>query len=304
MRCAHLVSNQSYTLPFSHRRNISHLALNDKANLLLTIDEDGRAILSNFPKRLALYHFSFQAPVSALAFSHSGQHFVVGKGRLIEVWQTPVAPGADTDDGLEYAPFVRHHVHAGHSDTVQSLQWSSDSRFFLSASKDLTARIWSLNPEDGFVPTTLAGHRESVLAAWFSDDQETVYTASQDGALFHWSYTSKAQRDDDGELMDNGKDDLSLLRWRITSRHYFMQNNAKLKCASYHSSSNLIVAGFSNGIFGLYEMPEFNKIHTLRSNAPLMSRILLIELPASLIQPSMKCVLTKAGNGWHLGLPN
>lgn len=43
-----------------------------------------------------------------------------------------------------------------------------------------------------------------------------------------------------------------------------MQNNAKAKCAAYHAESNLLVAGFSNGLFGLYELPDFNMIHTLR----------------------------------------
>lgn len=53
-------------------------------------------------------------------------------------------------------------------------------------------------------------------------------------------------------------------QWRIVQKQFFMQNNAKVKCAAYHASSNLLVAGFSNGIFGLYELPEFNMIHTLR----------------------------------------
>ncbi len=73
---------------------------------------------------------------------------------------------------------MRHRVYTGHYDVVQSLEWSSDSRFFLSAAKDLTARIWSLDPEEGFVPTTLAGHREGVKGAWFSKDQEKVVTSS------------------------------------------------------------------------------------------------------------------------------
>ena len=169
-----IFSNKSCTLPFSHRRNIAHLALNPRGNLLLSIDEDGRAILSSYRRRLALHHFSFKAPVSALAFSPSGHHFAVGIGRLIEVWHTPSTPDTNTEDGLEFAPFIRYRVYAGHHDIVQSLEWSSDSRFFLSSSKDLTARIWSLDPEDGFVPTTLSGHRECVLNAWFSNNQEEV----------------------------------------------------------------------------------------------------------------------------------
>ena len=167
-------SNKSYTLPFAHRRNIGRIALDPRGNLLLSIDQDGRAILSNFPKRLALHYFSFKGPPSALVFSPSGRHFAVGLGRFVEVWQTPTNPDSTEEGELEFAPFVRHRVYAGHYDTVQSLEWSSDSRFFLSTAKDLTARIWSLNPEEGFVPTTLSGHRDGVVGGWFSKDQESV----------------------------------------------------------------------------------------------------------------------------------
>lgn len=256
-----LINNKSYTLPFSHRRNISRLALNLRGNLLLSIDEDGRAILANFPRRLALHHFSFKAPVSALAFSPSGHHLVVGIGRFVEVWKTPSTPDSNTDEGLEYAPFVRHRVHAGHYDTIQSIEWSSDSRFFLSSAKDITARIWSLDPEDGFIPTTLAGHREGVLGAWFSSDQEQIYTISQDGALFRWSYSQRPFANGD---VDAREEDVERpLQWRIVQRNYFMQKNANVKCAAYHAESNLLVAGFSNGLFGLYELPDFNMVHTL-----------------------------------------
>jgi len=188
----------------------------------------------------------------------------VGVGRHIEVWHTPSTPDQNAEGELEFAPFVRHRVYAGHYDTVQSLEWSSDSRFFLSAARDLTARIWSLDPEDGFVPTTLGGHREGVLGAYFSKDQETIYTISKDGAVFQWAYLRdpNAPEPESDEEMEDADDD-SHTRWRITERHYFLQNNAKVNCAAYHAESNLLVAGFSNGVFGLYEMPEFNMIHTL-----------------------------------------
>ncbi|KAI9679168.1 MAG: hypothetical protein M1822_007378 [Bathelium mastoideum] len=250
-----LVNNKSHTLPFAHRQNIARLALNPRGNLLLSVDEDGRAILTHFPRRIVLYHFSFKENVSALTFSPSGRHFAVGIGRKIEVWQTPSTPGDGADGELEFAPFVRHHQHVGHYDTVQSIEWSSDSRFFLSASKDLTARIWSLNPEEGFIPTVLAGHRQAVHAAWFSKDQEKIYTVSKDGALFQWEYTGKPGVED--------IEDDENMQWRIVEKHFFMQTNANLTCAAYHAESNLLVAGFSNGTFGLYELPDFNQIHNL-----------------------------------------
>ena len=153
-----------------------------------------------------------------------------------------------------------HREYAGHHEDVHNLQWSGDSRFFVSASKDLTSRIWSLDPEQDFEPTVLSGHRESVRNAWFSADQESIYTVSRDGALFQWQYVPKTlENGADGETLPDALDE----RWRIVKREYFMQSNAKLKCACFHPSTNLLTVCFSNGVFSIYELPSFANIHTL-----------------------------------------
>jgi periodic tryptophan protein 2 len=259
-----LVNNKSHTLPFAHRTNISRIALHPKGQLLLTIDEQGHAILSHYLRRVVLYHFSLRGAVSTLEFSPSGAHFAVGLGRKIEVWKTPSTPGSAEGDseegGLEFAPFVKYREYAGHHDTVQNIEWSSDSRFFLTSSKDLTARIWSLDPEEGFTPTILAGHRTAVYAAWFSADQETIYTISKDGALFQWRYLPSPEADPEDIAADDE-------RWRIAERNYFFQNQAHLTTASFHASSNLLVTGFSNGVFMLHELPGFSEIHKLSISA-------------------------------------
>jgi len=261
-----LVNNKSYTLPFAHRQNIARIALHPRGQLLLTVDEQGHAILSHVQRRIVLYHFSLKGPVSSLVFSSSGAHFAAALGRKIEVWKTPSTPGL-TENGdqdevglLEFAPFVRYRTYVGHHDTVQNIEWSSDSRFFLSASKDLTARIWSLDPEEGFTPTVLAGHRTAVYAAWFSNDQETIWTIAKDGALFQWEYLPPLDMDP----KDVSEDDE---RWRISHRHYFFQDQANVTTAAFHAPSSLLVTGFSNGIFMLHELPAFSEIHKLSISA-------------------------------------
>ncbi len=174
----------------------------------------------------------------------------------------PSTPDTNAGGELEFAPFVKHHTHTGHFDDVQHIEWSSDSRFFLTASKDLTARIWSVGAEEGFTPTVLSGHKQPVIGAWFSENQEIIYTVSKDGAVFDWRYVKPLNRvKEDDEDMD--EDDDSDMHWRIVQKHYFMQGSANVRCASFHPESNLLVAGFSNGLFGLYEMPDFNNIHKL-----------------------------------------
>jgi periodic tryptophan protein 2 len=137
----------------------------------------------------------------------------------------------------------------------------------------MTAHIYSLTPTEGFTHMTLSGHRDSVLGAWFSNDSKAIYTVSKDGALFHWRYATVASilnQEDSDEEMEKEDDQeqeakpADQVRWRIQERHYFLQAGAKVKSCAFHEPSNLLVVGFSSGIFGIWELPAFTNIHTLR----------------------------------------
>ena len=53
------------------------------------------------------------------------------------------------------------------------------------------------------------------------------------------------------------------MRWRIKSKHFFLQPNSKLTAASFHPTTNLLSVGFSTGVFSIYELPEFTQIQSL-----------------------------------------
>ncbi|KAF9971759.1 hypothetical protein BGZ73_005212 [Actinomortierella ambigua] len=236
-----LVNNKSVTFPYENRKNIQRIALSPNATLLLSVDEDGRALLVNYNRQVVLHHFNFKEKVDDLQFSPDGKYFAVTHGKQVQLWKTP-------GFHREFSPFVLHRTYTGHYDDVVSLSWSPDSKFFITTSKDMSARVFSTNPIEGFVPIALSGHRDTVIGAWFTNDQNTIFTVSKDGALFEWKHQlihPKAQTEDSDD------DDTE------------MQNHAKIQCAAYHAPSNMIVAGFSSGIFGIWELPTFNNIHTL-----------------------------------------
>lgn len=52
--------------------------------------------------------------------------------------------------------------------------YQSNFRFFLTTSKDMTGRLFTLYPVEGYRPKTFAGHRDAVLNAYFSADHKTV----------------------------------------------------------------------------------------------------------------------------------
>ena len=68
--------------------------------------------------------------------------------------------------------------------------------------------------------------------------------------------------------------------WAIAKKHYFMQDNAKVRCASFHKPSEILVIGFSSGVFGLYDIQnddsgEFivNNLHTLSISQSRISTV-------------------------------
>src|SRR5690348_16939901 len=64
---------------------IRTLCLSPDGQLLLSIDQNGRALLIARTRHVLLHHFSFKAPVAAAAFSPDGKYVAVAVGRLLQV---------------------------------------------------------------------------------------------------------------------------------------------------------------------------------------------------------------------------
>ncbi|KAL4079545.1 WD40-repeat-containing domain protein [Scleroderma citrinum] len=259
-----LVNNKSRTLPFQNRKNISRIALSPDANILISVDEDGRALLVHFRRGVVLHHFNFQKPINDIHFSPNGKYIAVTHDSHLQVWRTP------NHLVREFAPFVLHRTYTGHHDEVLSIRWSPDSKCFLTTSRDMTARLFTLDPLEEFRPKTFAGHRDAVVGAYFSANGKYIYTVSRDGAVFTWR--AKASEEDDDAQDESAPsapkhtgtfESITATRWGVHERHYFNLPNTKVISTSFHSPSNLLVVGFSSGVFGLWELPTFTNVHTL-----------------------------------------
>ena len=74
-----------------------------------------------------------------------------------QVWRAP---------GLQksVAPMELHRTYGHCHSDITCVHWSPDSQWLAAGGKDLTARVFSLNPLEGYRPPTLAGHREPLVA--------------------------------------------------------------------------------------------------------------------------------------------
>lgn len=242
--------------------------------LMITVDEgflkshsplttiDGRALLVNFKRRVVLHHHNFKETVNDIQFSPDGKFFAVALKKQVQLWK---APGFT----MEFSPFVLHHTYTGHFDDIVTVQWSPDSEYFITGSLDMTARIYTTNTVQNYVVPVLSGHRDSVIGAWFTNDQQVLYTLGKDGALFEWKQenTEFNQQEENAQKrskINNGLTREALTRWRISQKHYFMQNHAKVSCCGYQRNAGILAVGFTTGVFGIYELPDFVNIHSLR----------------------------------------
>lgn len=226
-------------------------------------------------------------------FSPCGQYIAVSHEKQIHIWNTPGGK-------KEFAPFALHRRYTGHSEAVTALDWSDDSAFFVTGSRDATCRIYTLHPRAGYRPVTLTAHRDKIVSVFFKKGTLDLYTVSKDGTLLVWRHreeeapvamaiepaagdaTSSSDDDDDdgdseerrsGPESESGSETevagpiaaVMVPKWSLTKedKHYFLQDHAKVICAVLHKATDVLSVGFSNGTFGLYELPAFNNIHTL-----------------------------------------
>lgn len=79
-------------------------------------------------------------------------------------------------------------------------------------------------------------------------------------------------QDDEEEVStkENNKIGMKMLGYKLRATFYLadevhkQSKDAKLTAAAYHQSTHMLVIGFNNGSFYLYEMPHANLIHSLR----------------------------------------
>lgn len=138
-------------------------------------------------KKVVIAHFNFRAPVTAFSFSPDSKFFIVAtQGRKVKVFEVPSV------DHKVYSPLVLYKKYANlHSEEITGVTWTTDSRFFLTWSNDLTLKLMSLHKLPGYLPFTFGGNKKKIVKAFFNEDNTRIFTVSQNGTLLLWKWTDE-----------------------------------------------------------------------------------------------------------------
>ncbi|KAG9449168.1 hypothetical protein H6P81_009133 [Aristolochia fimbriata] len=294
-----LIKSQTYTLPCEASSNISRIAVSPDGNFVFAVDENARSVFINLRRRVVLHRMTFKSSVSTLKFSPDGSHIAVAIGKLLQIWRSPgfrkeffpfhlVRTFANCDGTittLDWAP-DSNYLLAGSKDlTVRlfSLKKFSDYKkpFLFLGHRDVTVgAFFGTEKKSGRVDKAYTISRDGAIFSWKlinvdgSDTPEAKTspppspgtpeqgpeTESKGDIEFGDSKRRKILEDDESKL-----DEFLLHRgkWELSRKDFFMQAHAKLTTCDYHRGLDLVVVGFSNGAFGLYQMPDFVCIHLL-----------------------------------------
>lgn len=295
-----LVKSETITLPCQTSSNIVRIAASSDGLFLLAIDENSRSLFINLRRRVVLHRITFKGAVGAVEFSPNGEFIAVAVGKLVQIWRSPrfskeffpfelVRTFADCNDqitALNWSP-DSNYVLVGSKDLAVRM-------FYLKKLKRFRKPFLFLGHRDIITGVFFGVDKKT-------DKVSRVYTLSRDGAIFSWGFSGSdskfdvnshppspgtpeqmpSRNDEDGEnntnvrkrktVDDDNGDDLDgegvdLLhtgKWELLKKDFFMQAPAKLTACDYHRGLDLVVVGFSNGVFGLYQMPDFICIHLL-----------------------------------------
>ena len=166
-------SNVSRTLPFQNRSNVEIVAMAPNRKILITVDVDGYALIVNWKKKVILAHFNFRDVVTALKFSPDSNFFAVACGKRLRIFETPAV------DHKTLSPLILYKKYGNlHSDDITGIEWTTDSRFFITWSDDLTVKMLSLHKIEGFLPFTFSGNPKKIVSAFFSEDNKNIFSVS------------------------------------------------------------------------------------------------------------------------------
>ena len=85
--------------------------------------------------------------------------------------------------------FEQNQIFEGHSETVSSVDFSVDGRFFAPGSYDNTVRLWDMDSRS--LLHTFKGHKNEVSGIALSPDGKTIASVSEDRFVFLWDLESR-----------------------------------------------------------------------------------------------------------------
>ena len=280
-----LKNGRSEALPLEIQYNIARMDLSPDGALLLVATEKVQLMLVSMISGggTVLHRKDFKnmgGRIADLKFSPDGRYYAVCGASQVNVYLTPgfINGRGGKGGGRTLTAFRTHRIIKASYEEATSIAWNSTSQLLLVTSKDFSMRVYpmdkSLTTGEGeqkaLLPRclTLTAHNDLLVGAFFSGDTDqplNIYSLARNGQLFTWGcnyssledLTKKKKTSGEG---DEEEEEAQSFNYRIERKKYLFEDlkeknsTTRLSAYSYHAAAKLLVAGFNNGAFMLYEL--------------------------------------------------
>ncbi|KAJ6252072.1 wd40 repeat protein [Anaeramoeba flamelloides] len=271
-----LEKSTTRTLPIQTRHDIKSISLSPDQNFLVATDKIGEKLFINFNTFAVLKKFNFGRMSSILKFNNTGKLFCVAIGSLIELWRTPSFK-------VQFSDFEKIARFTYHNNKVTCLEWSKDGTHILTGSEDMSVRVKFIGGKGKGSIHNLFGHKNIIVGAFFSPDEKWIYSVSYDGTLIYWKWYDGESVENENENQEQTKkkqkenpnliiNKFSYGRgvWKNHSRFYLKHKNSTVKSVDFQKKKQLLVVGYLDGSFSIFQLPGFTLVHTLKiSDVPI-----------------------------------
>lgn len=222
------------------------------------------------------------ADINAVTYERNGHRLLTSSDdNFVKLW--------DAKTGVELGEFKDHRDGCAEADDdgrplcwVWNADFSPDGARAVSASRDLTARIWDI--PGGNVVTALEGHRSSVYDAAWHPDGDVIATSSSDDTIIIWDaetfeqvrtltgHTGNVNAIDfspDGDLLASASDDgnVRLWNWRNGARVSALSIGGSGNDVKFSNDGSMFAAAADNGRIRIWNTSSRQRVATFDHGA-------------------------------------
>ncbi|KAK6018898.1 WD domain, G-beta repeat protein [Ostertagia ostertagi] len=251
--------------------NIMAVAMNSTGSHMIVSNEGGHVLYINMSTETVIFKFRANRTVRSVQFSPDGKFIAICRDMDLQIQEI------GKQSTSMYYPFHLSMTYKLSSETLNCVDWSGDGCLIVAGGEDHIVRVVGARYYRNLFIHPLAAHQGPIVTCQFINGNydlisvckrgiANVWTASiQPGDLVEGKWTKPEENE-----MESEDESVTRLYYEKTKRYSLLESSGSGKSGidvtscRIHTTTNILVTAYSNGVFVLHEVPSFALIHNLR----------------------------------------